>query len=216
MKALVLPSPFLPDVAYEPWVDSLRRRGLDAVVAPVPSPPDALELVELWTRLAAADTVLLPHSNAGYLAPVVSDALGGAPIVFVDAALPPPGSPTRLAPARFRDFLAGIADERGLLPPWTRWWPRAEYAASLPGDWFERIDEAAPRVPLSYVDAEVSLPPSWDRGPCAYLAFGDTYSEEWDRAGQAGWSRRRLDGSHLHWLADPGAVTEAVLGLLSR
>ncbi|MGH3347363.1 MAG: hypothetical protein ACRDO4_10295 [Nocardioides sp.] len=213
MKALVLPSPFLPDVAYEPWVASLRRRGLDVALAPVPLPPDALGLVELWTGLAEADTVLLPHSNAGYLAPVVSEATGGAPIVFVDAALPSPGPVTRLAPARFRDFLAGIADEDGLLPPWTRWWPRADYDAALPGDWFDRIDAAAPRVPLAYVDAEVTVPPSWERGPRAYLAFGDTYAEEWDRAEAAGWRKRRLDGGHLQWLSDADGVCEAVLSL---
>ena len=210
----MLPSPFLPDVAYEPWVASLRRRGLEVVLAPVPSPPRAEELCRVWSGLSDGDTVLLPHSNAGYLAPVVSDASDGGPIVFVDAALPEPGPVTRLAPARFRDFLAGIADEHGMLPPWTRWWPRADYDAALPGDWFDRVDVAAPQVPLAYVDAEVSLPTSWHRGQCAYLAFGDTYADEWDRAGRAGWDRRRLDGGHLHWLAEP-ELTAAVTAELA-
>lgn len=211
----MLPSSFLPDVAYEPWVVSLRTRGLEVVLARVPSPPDALDLVELWSGLAGADTVLLPHSNAGYLAPVVSDASDGAPIVFVDAALPSPGPITRLAPAPFREFLAGIADEDGLLPPWTRWWPRADFDAALPGDWFDRIDAAAPRVPLSYVDTEVTLPSDWEHGPHAYLAFGDTYAEEWDRAEAAGWRTRRLDGGHLHWLSDADGVCDAVVSLAS-
>jgi hypothetical protein len=215
VRALVLPSPFLPAVAYEPWVASLRGRGLDVVLAPVPSPPGAAELVELWTGLADADTVLLPHSNAGYLAPGVSDASDGAPIVFVDAALPTPGPVTRLAPARFREFLGGLADEHGRLPPWTRWWPRADYDAVLPGDWFERIDAAAPRVPLSYVDAEVAIRAGWEQGSRAFLAFGDTYAEEWERAEAAGWPTRRLDGSHLHWLVEP-AVTAKVTAALAH
>jgi len=220
MRALVLPSPFLPDLAYEPWVAALGRAGLDAVLAPVPSPPDARQLVELWRGPADTDTVLLAHSNAGYLAPIVSEACGGAAIVFVDAALPSPGMTTRLAPARFRDFLAGIADEHGVLPPWTRWWPRADYDAALPGDWFDLVDVAAPRVPLAYVDTEVDLPTSWHRGRCAYLAFGDTYADEWDRAGQAGWDRRRLDGGHLHWLVEPeltaGVTAELAVAVRER
>ncbi len=209
----MLPSPFLPDVAYEPWVASLGRRGLEVALAPVPSPPRGEELCRVWSELADGDTVLLPHSNAGYLAPVVSDASDGAPIVFVDAALPEPGPVTRLAPEGFRDFLAGIADEHGMLPPWTRWWPRADYDAVLPGDWFDEVDVAAPMVPLSYVDAEVTLPPTWERGQRAYLAFGDTYADEWDRAGRAGWHRRRLGGGHLHWLVEP-EVTAGVTAAL--
>jgi len=209
----VLPSPFLPAVAYEPLVAALRGEGLDAVLAPVAGRPVGSTLVSRWTGLAAADTLLVPHSNAGYLAPAVSHGVGGAPVVFVDAALPSPGPVTRLAPTRFRDFLGGLADEHGLLPAWTRWWPRSEYDAALPGDWFERIDAAAPRVPLAYVDADVTVPASWERGACAYLAFGDTYAEEVTRAERAGWPTRRLDGGHLHWLAEPELTAEVTAAL---
>ncbi|HEX6150046.1 hypothetical protein [Nocardioides sp.] len=210
----MLPSPFLPEVAYEPWVAALRADGLDAVLAPVPRPPDASTLVEVWARLTQPGAVLLPHSNAGYLAPVVSGACGGAPIVFVDAALPEPGPVTRLAPARFRDFLDGLADDEGLLPPWTRWWPRPDYADSLPGDWFERIDAEAPQAPMSYVDAEVTLPPAWEGGSRAYLAFGETYAAELDRAEGAGWPTRRLEGGHLHWLVRPEEAAAAAAELI--
>jgi hypothetical protein len=211
VKALVLPSPFLPGLAYEPWLASLRARGLDAVLAPVPTPPRAEELVHRWSDLGDHDTVLLPHSNAGYCAPAVAGATGAA-VVFVDAALPDRGPVTRLAPTPFRELLGGLAED-GRLPRWTRWWPRTDYADVLPGPWFDRIDEAAPRVPLAYVEAEVPVPAGWEQGRCAYLAFGDTYAEEWDRAGEAGWSRRRLDGGHLHWLVEPDQVTDAVLEL---
>jgi hypothetical protein len=216
VKALVLPSPFLPDVAYEPLVASLRGEGLDAVLAPVARPPVAADLVTTWTALAAADTLLVPHSNAGYLAPAVSAGAGGAPVVFVDAALPSPGPVTRLAPPAFRDHLAELADSDGRLPPWTRWWSPADYADVLPGEWFERVDAEAPQVPLAYVDSEVAVPPDWESGACGYLALGPSYVAEWDRAEAAGWPRRRIEGEHLHWLVDPDEVTDAVLDLLSR
>lgn len=212
--ALVLPSPFLPQQSYEPWVAALRDAGLDAGLAPVPWPPSAAELVSAWSRMAQRDTLLLPHSNAGYLAPLVSAAADDAPIAFVDAALPEPGPTTRLAPARFRDFLAGLSDDDGLLPPWTRWWPRHEYSDVVSDEWFERIDAAAPRVPLSYVDDEVVPRPGWEDGSHAYLAFGDTYADELGRARQTGWPIRRLDGGHLHWLVDPHETVAALVELL--
>ena len=214
VRALVLPSPFLPGLAYEPWVTALRAAGLDADLASVPQVPSATELVSLWSGPARRGTLLLPHSNAGYLAPLVSAAVDDAPIVFVDAALPEPGRTTRLAPARFRDFLAGIADDDGLLPPWTRWWPREDYSAVMSDEWFERIDAEAPRVPLAYVDTDVALPPGWGDGSRAYLAFGDTYAEELDRAERAHWPTRRLDGGHLHWLAEPEETAAALTDLV--
>jgi hypothetical protein len=211
---LVLPSPFLPGLAYEPWVAALRDVGLDAVLATVPQPPSATELVSLWSGLARRDTLLVPHSNAGYLAPLVSAAVDDAPIVFVDGALPAPAHTTRLAPARFRDFLAALADDDGLLPPWTRWWPRPEYSAVMSDEWFERIDADAPRVPLSYVDTDVALPAGWEDGSRAFLAFGDAYADELDRAERAGWPTRRLDGAHLHWLASPDEAAAALMDLV--
>ena len=214
VRALVLPSPFLPELAYEPWTAALRDAGLDAVVAPVPWPPSAADVVSAWSSLARHETLLLPHSNAGYLVPLVSAAVDDAPVVFVDAAVPDPGATTRLAPWRFRDFLADLADVDGLLPPWTRWWPRQEYSAVMSDEWFERIDAAAPRVPLSYVDTEVVLPPGWPHGSCAYLAFGDTYAEELGRAERAGWPTRRLGGGHLHWLAEPEDTAAALMDLV--
>ena len=81
-------------------------------------------------------------------------------------------------------------------------------------EWFERIDAAAPRVPLSYVDTEVVLPPGWPHGSCAYLAFGDTYAEELGRAERAGWPTRRLGGGHLHWLAEPEETAAALMDLV--
>ncbi len=214
---LLLPSPLLGAGVYEPVRAALARAGLSASVAP--AEPDALRLIASWTELAAAydEVVLVPHSNAGYLAPAVSAAVGGAPIVFVDAALPGAEPVTRLAPEAFRSFLAGLADEDGLLPPWTRWWPREECRQVLPGRLFGEVDRAVPRVPLAYVDAEVAVPPGWEVGRRGYLAFGATYDEEWHLAGRLGWPRRRLaDAGHLHLLVAPDEVAGVVSDLVGR
>lgn len=216
---LVLPSPFLGAAVYAPLVDALRLDGDGASMASVPGTPSVARLIEEWAVAAAgyADVVLVPHSNAGNLAPLVSDRCGGLPMVFMDAALPTPSGASPLVPARLRSHLATLADADGTLPVWTRWWPREELDEVLPGDWFDRVDANAPRVPLAYVDDVVEAPAGWEQGRCAYLAFGaETYAEELTRVRALGWPRRVVAGRHLHCLVDPGATTHALRSLMDE
>lgn len=218
-RLLLLPSPFLGPGPYERLAASLTSLGHAASVAPSSSSPDAGELVASWTALArdAGDVVLVPHSNAGYLAPAVAAAAGGAPVVFVDAALPATEGTTRLAPPTFRAHVASLAGPDGRLPRWTRWFPRDDLAAVLPDPWLDRVDAVVPEVPLAYVDAEVPVPPAWFSGRCGYLAFGSTYAEELALAAGLGWPRRRLDGAgHLHLLVEPEETAAAVADLVAQ
>ncbi|QBR92110.1 hypothetical protein [Nocardioides euryhalodurans] len=214
---LVLPSPFLGPAAYGPVVAALSSLGLGASVADVPADPEGACLVDAWSAAARGvdDVVLVPHSNAGYLAPTVSAAAGGAPVVFVDAALPVTTGSTTLAPPAFREHLAALAGPDGRLPRWTRWWPRADVAAVLPGPLLEDLDSLLPEVPLSYVDGEVPVPPGWQAGARAYLALGTTYAEELAVARAHRWPTRVLDDAgHLHLLVDPGETARVVADLL--
>ena len=214
---LVLPSPFLGPGAYAPLVDALRGVDEDASVATYAEPPVAAELVAAWSATAARvdDAVLVPHSNAGHLAPLVSDRCGGLPVVFMDAALPAPSGASPLVPAELRSQLAGLADD-GMLPAWTRWWPRHDLVDVLPGDWFDRIDAIAPRVPLDYVDEAVEMPDGWEGGRCAYLAFGEAYAEELARVRELGWPHRVVAGRHLQCLLAPGETAAGLRGLLAE
>ena len=210
---LVLPSPFLGPVPYERVVAALSSLGYAASVAPSPGSPVAVDLLASWSGAARdlGDVVLVPHSNAGYLAPAVSAASSGSPVVFVDAALPTEAGVTPLAPPAFRSQLAVLAGADGRLPPWTRWWPRADVGAVLPDPWFERVDAVVPQVPLAYLDGEVPVPPGWEGGRRAYLAFGSTYAEELAVAVRLGWPHRRLAGAgHLHLLLEPDATAAAI------
>lgn len=215
---LVLPSPFLGTAAYEPLAAALEARGGTAGVATYEDPPVATRLVEQWADQAAtlAEVALVAHSNAGYLAPAVSGRLGGTPIVFLDAALPVTGEWTHLAPDRLRDQLARLAGEDGLLPPWSRWWPREELSAVAPDPVLEHLDTAAPRVPLTYVDGKAPVPAGWEASPCAYLGFGSqTYAVELGRARSLSWPIRVLEGAgHLHVLVAPDETAGAVVDLL--
>jgi hypothetical protein len=66
------------------------------------------------------------------------------------------------------------------------------------------------RLPLAYFTGELRAPPGWTVAPAAYLAFGGTYAAERARAGEWGWPVRTLPGLHLHMLADPAAVADAI------
>jgi hypothetical protein len=161
--------------------------------------------------------VLVPHSNAGLYAAALAAARDVLGLVFVDAGLPADAPTTPTAPPRFREFLATLAGDDGLLPVWTRWWPPEEVEGLFP-DVGSRVAVEAEqaRLPLGYFDGEVPSPPGWEHLPAAYLAFGDTYDEERAAAGRRGWPTERLSGGHLHQLVDPPAVTAALEGLLGQ
>lgn len=216
MAIFVLPSPLLGPRAYHPLVTSLRQAGYRTDVAACLEPFPVDRLITDWARQSAeADAaVFIAHSNAGYLVPTVSERVGRRPMVFMDAALPPPSGSTRLAPPQFRRHLSTLADATGRLPPWSRWWPAEEMDNLMPGQWFERGDEDAPRLDLAYFDTEISVPARWTDNPAAYLAFGTTYAEEIEFATTSGWPVTQLDGNHMHHLTHPAETADAIAHLL--
>ena len=218
MELLLLPSPFLGSEVYAPLAAAVERHGAEAVVAPAGDSPDASALVTDWTSRVAdrGDVVLVPHSNAGYLAPAVAAATGAA-VVFMDAALPERSGHLPLAPTRLRALLAGLADAEGRLPRWTRWWPHDELAEVLPEPWFSEVDACVPQVRLAYVDGGVEVPEGWQRGRRAYLAFGaTTYGAELATAARLGWPRQVLNGGHLHCVVEPERTAAALVDLAGR
>jgi hypothetical protein len=209
-RVLVLPSPLLGPESYQPLAEALAERGHAASVATFRTPISPDRLVGEWSRAAEEADVLVAHSNAGYLAPSVGARVGGRPLVFMDAALPPAHGPTRLAPPAFLETLKGLAGADGLLPPWTRWWPTEETSGLFPGSWFERVDASAPRVDLAYFETEIEPPDGWSTGRCGYLSFGPTYAAERGFAEASGWPVAELDGHHLWHLARPTEVAAAL------
>jgi hypothetical protein len=159
--------------------------------------------------------LVVAHSNAGRYAVA---AAGGAPVVYLDAALPPEQGEATLAPQGLLDHLAGLADDDGLLPPWTRWWDDDDIAAVVPDPAALagiRADEQ--RMPLAYFRSRLGAPDGWVAHPQAYLALGDTYAEEVALARRLGWPTSVHEGAlHLHHLLDPDAVVAAVLDLAAR
>jgi hypothetical protein len=137
--------------------------------------------------------------------------------VFVDAGLPVRNGHVPLAPPAFRDFLLQKTDAEGLLPGWTHWWDETDLEGLFPSAGVrEQVEREQPPLPLSYFPESLPAPFGWDDRPCAYLAFGDTYSTERHEAKARGWPVTALPGQHLHTLVAPEQVAATIDALLRR
>ena len=214
---LLLPSALLGAVAWEPVAETLRSTGERVAVASTAGCATAEEVLAAYVAAAPGgdDVVVVPHSNAGYFAPAVADRLRATGVVYVDAALPAGSGASPLAPPGFLEFLTGLADDEGLLPPWSRWWPDGDglFPDAATRD---RVRAVEPRLPLAYFWSTVAAPAGWQSAPAAYLGFGDTYAEEQERAAALGWPSARLEGGHLLLLHEPDACAAALVGLRGR
>ena len=213
----LLPSPLLGPAVWEPVAAALRTLGHDAVVVAPSGTTPAEVLASFGAGLPDGPLVLVPHSNAGLYVPGLAADADVAAVVFVDAALPPlDGGPAPTAPEALVGHLAGLADDDGLLPPWSQWWDAGDLDGLFPDDvtrW--RVQAQERRLPLSYFTDAVPAA-GWGRLRCAYLAFGDTYADEVALARTAGWPVEVLPGRHLELLHHPQAVAERVVALAQR
>jgi hypothetical protein len=109
------------------------------------------------------------HSNAGLYVPELTRKRRVIGYVFVDAILPPNGGTVPVAPQHLVTELESLADESGMLPPWTAWWGDDDLRGLYPDpDTRGRIEEQAPRIPVRYLRSTISLPVNWNRYPGAY------------------------------------------------
>ncbi|MDG4797788.1 alpha/beta hydrolase [Micromonospora sp. WMMD1082] len=220
---VLLHSLLLGPLTWAPVAANLRTRGTTTVVpslvhvADVDDPP-------FWPRIGAAvndgvshlppgqPIVLVAHSNAGPLVPVVVPAVGRpvAGCLFVDASLPSLRGPTPAASPERLAHLRSIAT-RDRLPQWTTWWEESIVAPLFPDPQTRSMVAAEqPRLPLSYYEQQFPVPADWDRRPCGYLLFGPPYDRLAREARTRGWRVAEVPGGHLHQLVDPEAVTAGI------
>jgi pimeloyl-ACP methyl ester carboxylesterase len=218
-------SPLVGPTSWLPVARELGRRGRVAVVpsllgvAEAPEPqwrhvPDAVRSAtsELRERI-----VLVGHSGAGLLLPVIADAVAVevAALVFVDSLLPPPAGQLLLGRPEFMDQLRALATD-GVLAPWSRWFGAGAMRELVPDERLRADLEAEmPRLPLSYFEATVPIPGDWANGcPCAYLLLSAPYAQSAAEARARGWPVIELhDVQHLAIATDASPVTQALLDL---
>jgi hypothetical protein len=150
---------------------------------------------------------VVAHSNAGLFLPVIVQAAPVIGCLIVDGRLPGHTD-------RFHDFLRPKVGVDGLLPPWTEWWGDADLAPLFPDERTRAaVTAEAPRLPITYFDEAIPVPPGWETKPCGYLRFSDAYAPEGEEARRRGWAVEHLPGLHLHQLVDPDAVSARIVAM---
>jgi pimeloyl-ACP methyl ester carboxylesterase len=219
-------SPLVGPTSWLPVAQELERRGRAAVVpsllsvaeAPEPRWRHVVDAVRISTSHLQQRIVLVGHSGAGLLLPVIADTSDNevAALVFVDSLLPPPAGRLLLGPPAFMDQLRALTTD-GVLAPWSRWFGADAMRELVPDEHLRADLEAEmPCVPLSYFEATVPLPDDWgNRHPCAYLLLSATpYGQSAAEARVHGWPVTEIPGvQHLAIATNPIPVTEALLDL---
>jgi hypothetical protein len=223
---VLIHSPLVGPTSWLPVARELKRRGRAAVVpslrgvaqAPEPQWRHVPDAVRSATRHLDQRLVLVGHSGAGLLLPVIADAVDSevAALVFVDSFLPPPAGRLLLGPPAFIDQLRALATD-GVLAPWSRWFGADAMRELVPNERLRADLEAEmPQLPLSYFQATVPLPDDWGtRHPCAYLLLtASPYGQSATEARAHGWPVTEIHGAqHLAIATDPIPVTDALLDL---
>ena len=209
--------------------EELHRRGIETVVPELADHPSGM--APFWEQHArsvvralrtvspARDVVLVGHSGAGPLLPAIAS-MADRPVsgyAFVDAGIPEEGA-SRLDLLRrelpeMAEQLQQHLEAGGRFPEWTE----KDLQDEIPLEGLRRgiVEQVRPR-PLSFWTEPIPVPPEWPDAPCFYLRLSEAYRVPFDRAKHEGWKAREIEGTHFHMLAEPRAVTDAVLDLIGH
>jgi hypothetical protein len=219
----------LGPLTWAPVAARLTTMGAVTVVPSLVGVTDADD-PPFWPRVAAAvndavsdlpqgqPIVLVAHSNAGLLVPVLVQGTRRpvAGCLFVDASLPSRTGPTSAASPERLAYLRTTVTE-GRLPRWTTWWDEDDVALLFPDSQTRsKVSAEQPRLPLSYYEQQFPVPAGWDHRPCGYLLFGPPYDRMAQQSRERGWDVDEVPGGHLHQLVDPDAVTARIVAMTAR
>jgi hypothetical protein len=203
------------------WVTAeLTARGhrvSGPAVGPVSSWPEFADAVAAQVGSVGEDAVLVGHSGAGLLLPQIAARIGGAPLIFVDADIPPDDGEADLMPAEILVELRPMVVD-GLLPPWSAWFgpdampelvPDAERRAA--------VTVELPRLPLAYFESRVPVPAGWSAAGGGYVLLSDeAYGDQAAAAARRGWPVVRLPGGHLDIVTRPEPIAAAIIEIAAE
>jgi hypothetical protein len=165
----------------------------------------------------ANDVVLVGHSGAGAILPLVAQGLTHAPrlTVFLDAGLPPcEGSFT--AGGDFIGRLRELAID-GVLPKWSQWWRTGLLETLVPDvDRREAIERELPEISIQFYEIAIDVPRGWCVTPGAYVLLSDGYRSDADSAVSLGWPVIERLGRHLDIVNDGDAIADILVELGRR
>jgi hypothetical protein len=217
----LLHSPLVGPLTWSPVSEELRRRG-QRVAVPALSRTVVTGGWQAYVHAAvegacsgAHDGVLVGHSGAGPLLPLVARDIHPPPVrvVFVDAGVPPLSGEAQLMPDQFLDFLQTLARD-GVLPKWSEWFGPEAMEALIPDAKQRRaVTAELPELPVSYFAGAVPMPSRWDDIRCAYILLSDPYRSDALEATSRGWPVIEMPGAHLDILTRPAEIADALLEL---
>lgn len=225
-RFVLVTSPVLGPTSWVPVAQRLLAGGHDAVV------PDLRHVGRGegrgWARAAHVvvdamgqldddgPVVLVAHSGAGLLLPAVAASSPRAVscAVLVDAALPAESGDSPAAPQDLLERLRGLADDDGLLPRWSDWWPPAEIEQLVPDATARALVLGEqPRLPLSWFEQTIPVPVLWAAIPQGFVRLSAAYDREAEAVAASGGPVRMLDGGHLLAVVAPDVVAAAIESL---
>jgi hypothetical protein len=211
---VLVASPLVGPEGWQWLAAALTARRTEVVVpelAPVDTEPPVwpAHVDRIVEQLGGLDhAVLVGHSAAGRLIPLVADRVPGADCVFLDAQLPV----DLLAPGDDDWFLAHVRSiaTGGHLPRWSEWWGTGAWETLVPDPMRRSALEAVlPRVSLASVE---EVPPAPVSPMCAaYVRLSAAYDAEAQVCEARDWPVTRLVGGHLHFAVDEDAVADALI-----
>ena len=242
-------SPLTGAAAFGRLPDELRRRGRDVVVVEVldddTAPFAARFVARASLQVAAAlgsgtgsgsgtrsddgvqrPVVLVGHSGAGYLLPLLAAArrsAGGsvAAYVFLDAGLPPARPSSRHALMRaespaYADEVEALLDRGGRFPDWDD----ASLRDLVPDDGSRAalVASLRPRG-RDFFHEPLPVATDWPDAPCGYLQLSGSYAKPAALARMRGWlvtGGVERPGGHLAALVDPCGVADDLEHLIQQ
>lgn len=180
---------------------------------------ECVQLAAARTTPIEDEVILVGHSGAGPLLPLIADAMERPParLVFVDASLPPRYGDIALVPDEFAEHLRRLARD-GVLPPWSDWFGPDTMTALIPDDQ-RRLEVLAdmPAIPLSYFTARIALPDRWSEvANGAYILLSEIYQPDALEARSRGWPTVERIGGHLDLVTRPAEVADSIRSLAVR
>jgi pimeloyl-ACP methyl ester carboxylesterase len=229
-------SPLTGPAAWGTLPDLLRGSGHDVVVVDVTDdddPPFAQRYVarastQVRAAVGARPVVLVGHSGAGYLLPLVGAARRAlhsrvAAYVFLDAGLPParPSSRLDLLAAETPGDDGWVTELRAELAAGGRYpaWTDEDLAGLVPGD--ERrgalVGSLRPRAEPFFTEP-LAVAPDWPDAPCGMVRLSDSYDQPARTARSRGWPVASGDpaGGHFAACVDPATVARLLSEVLGQ
>jgi hypothetical protein len=222
MRFVLVHSPVVGPSTWRWVADALRSNGHDVIVpnlvaAAVAGDPIGFARAAAEVADSDDDTVIVGHSGAGVVLPLVAARLTSPPrlVVFVDALLPPVAG-TFTAGGDIRETLRDLATD-GVLPVWSRWWGKGVLEALVGDDRRRReIETELPQVPLAFYESPIEVPTDWCHRDAAYVLLSEAYRTDATRAASLGWPVVERLGAHLDIVNDEAAIAGILLGLVER